>query len=180
MSPPIPLARVRRVSRLLSRAALALMALLVLLDLLVWIDRAALERGAAALLPAGTPHALTPTALVGGFVLGHLVLALLLTALWQAHRLFAAFARGAILVAGTGDRLIRIGAVLALVLPARVAGNAIASVLLTWGNAPGERALAITVDPTDVMLAAAGLLILTVGWVMAEAARIAEDAAQIV
>ncbi|NKX44646.1 DUF2975 domain-containing protein [Roseicyclus persicicus] len=180
MPDPTPLARVQRLSRFFSRLALGLGALLVLLDVLVWLDRDALERGAALLLPEGTAYALTPVALAGGFVMGHLVLGLLLVALWQAHRLFAAFARGEILVPESGARLFRIGLAFALVLPAQMLGSAVASVLLTLGNPPGERVLSISVDPAHAMLAAAGLLILTVGWVMAEAARIADDNAQIV
>jgi hypothetical protein len=175
-----PLARVQRLSRILSRAALGLMALILLLDGLLWLDRPALERGAAMLLPEGTPYELTATALIGGFVMAHLVMGLLLYALWQAHRLFAAFARGEILVPATGTRLFRIGLAFALVLPAQIVASGVTSLLLTWSNPSGGRALALSVDPAHAMLAVAGLLILTVGWVMAEAARIAEDNAQIV
>ncbi|WP_135449864.1 DUF2975 domain-containing protein [Tabrizicola caldifontis] len=175
-----PLARVQRLSRILSRLALVFMALILLLDLLLWIDRPALERSAAMLLPAGTPHDLTTTALIGGFVVAHMVMGLLLYALWQAHRLFAAFAGGAILVPETGRRLFRIGLAFALVLPAQLAASGATSLLLTWRNPAGSRALTLSADPVHAMLAVAGLLILTVGWVMAEAARIAEDNAQIV
>lgn len=180
MTEPKPLARVQLLSRLFSRLALGLIAITLLLDLLLWLDRPALERGAAMLLPAGTPHELTATALIGGFVMAHLVMGLLLYALWQAHRLFAAFAQGEIFVPATGVRLFRIGLAFALVLPAQLAASGVTSLLLTWSNPPKARALAFSVDPAHAMLAAAGLLILTVGWVMAEAARIADDNAQIV
>ncbi|GAB1479469.1 hypothetical protein MASR2M74_20330 [Paracoccaceae bacterium] len=156
------------------------MALILLLDVLLWLDRPAMERGAAMLLPAGTRHELTATALIGGFVMAHLVMGLLLYALWQAHRLFAAFARGDILVPATGMRLFRVGLGFALVLPAQLLASGVTSLLLTWSNPSGGRALALSVDPAHAMLAVAGLLILTVGWVMTEAARIAEDNAQIV
>lgn len=175
-----PLARVQRLSRLFSRTALGMLALILLLDVLLWLDRPALERGAAMLLPTGTPHELTAIALIGGFVMAHLVMGLLLYALWQAHRLFAAFVRGEILVPATGTRLFRIGLGFALVLPAQIVASGVTSLLLTWGTPSGSRALALSVDPAHAMLAMAGLLILTVGWVMAEAARIADDNAQIV
>lgn len=180
MIQPQPLDRVQRLSRIFSRLALGLAALILLLDALLWLDRSALERGAATLLPAGTLFELTATALVGGFVLAHLVMALLIYALWQAHRLFAAFASGVIFVAATGARLFRIGFAFTLVLPVQLLASGMTSLLLTWGNPAGERAFALSVDPAHAMLAAAGLLILTVGWVMAEAARIADDNAQIV
>lgn len=175
-----PLARVQRLSRLLSRVALGLLALILLLDVLLWLDRPALERGAVTLLPLGMPHELTATALIGGFVMAHLVMGLLLYALWQAHRLFAAFARGEIFVPATGKRLFRIGLGFAFVLPAQMVASGVTSLLLTWGNPSGGRALAVSADPAHAMLAVAGFLILTVGWVMAEAARIADDNAQIV
>lgn len=176
-----PLIRVQRLSRLFSRLALGLAALLVLLDVLLWIDRPELERAAAeVILPRGTPHELTATALIGGFVLSHVVLGLLLFALWQGHRLFSAFAEGEILVPMTGVRLFRAGLAFALVPPAQAIASGVTSLLLTWGNGQGARTLAVSIDPAHVMLGASGLLLLTVGWVMAEAARIAEDNAQIV
>jgi len=172
-----PLARVRRLSRLFSGLALGLAVLLIALDATLWLDRAAIERGAATLLPAGTPHELTATALIGGFVLSHLVLGLLLFALWQAHRLFSAFAAGMILVPETGDRLFRIGLAFLLVPAAQLVASGAVTMLLTWGHG---RMVNLSIDPAHVMLGAGGLLIMTVGWVMAEAARIADDNAQII
>jgi hypothetical protein len=174
------LARVQRLSLLFSRACLVLLILVVGLDILLWLDGEALHRGAAALLPPETPYEMSSGTIAAGFVLFHLVVGLFLYALWQANKLFARFAQGEILVKETGRRLFRIGAAFSLVLPAQIIASGFTSLLLSWGNRADAKVFAMTADPAHAMLSMAGLLILTIGWVMAEAARIADDHAQII
>lgn len=174
------MARVQRLSLLFSRACLVLILLVVGLDILLWLDGEAIQRGAAALLPPETQYEMSPGIIAAGFVLFHLVVGLFLYALWQANRLFVRFAQGEILVTETGRRLFRIGAAFSLALPAQLIASGLTSLLLTWGNQAGAKVFAMTADPAHAMLSMAGVLILTIGWVVAEAARIADDYAQII
>ncbi len=52
--------------------------------------------------------------------------------------------------------------------------------VLTWGNLPGQRILALSIGIDDYMIAALGGLVLAIGHVMTEAARLADDNRQIV
>lgn len=174
------LERVQRCSRWFSRLALVLAILIVLQNALFWLNPSALEQGAATLLPPNTPHELTSTAIGISFALNALVMGLLIWACWQAHQLFHAFASGQILVSATGVRLFRIGLAFALVLPAQTISSSLVMLLLTWGNPEGQRILGASVDAAHLSMALAGVLVMAVGWAMAEAARIAEDNAQII
>jgi hypothetical protein len=178
---PSSLLRIRRVSRVMAGLSLGIAALILVLDALIWLDQAALEEGARDILPPrDIPFELTPLALTGGFVLMHLVVGLLVYALWQAFRLFGAFARGDVFTPEAGDRLRRIGTAFALVPFAQVLGTGATSFLITMNNPEGQRVFAITFDPAHLILGLAGGLVLVVGWVMAEAARLSSDLEQIV
>ncbi len=178
---PAPLARVRRVSRFMAGLSLVVAALIVLLDVLVWLDPAAVEAGARDLLPdPALLIEITPLAWTVAFVLTQLLIALLVYALWQAFRLFRAFGRGEVFTPEAGDRLRRIGAAFVVVPFAEVLGTGVTSTLLTLGNPEGQRAVAISVEPVHVILGLAGGLVLVIGWVMAEAARLSSDLEQIV
>ena len=96
------------------------------------------------------------------------------------RRLFDSYRTGAIFAAGNALCLRTfaisvVGSVLAKFITAPVL-----SVVLSWHNPPGTRALAITLNSDDLGALFVGCLFLVVAWIMAEAQRLAEDNAQIV
>jgi hypothetical protein len=178
---PAPLTRIRRVSRFMAGLSLGVAGLIVLLDVLLWLDPAAIEASARDLLPDPTLLVeITPLAWNVAFVLTQLLMGLLVYALWQAFRLFRAFARGEVFTPEAGDRLRRIGAAFVVVPFAEVLGTGLITTLLTLNNPEGQQAVAFTLEPVHVILGLAGGLVLVIGWVMAEAARQAADLEQIV
>ena len=107
-------------------------------------------------------------------------LGLLCWALWTAKGLFENFARGRVLEAKTGEDLRLIGGLIAAYALLTPLKGSLISIAVTMGNPPGQRMLAIALGTYELILGVLGALILVLGHVMAEAARIADDNRQIV
>ncbi len=173
--------RIGRISKWMGWVTLALVALLVAADVILWTDRSILDRVIAEeILPAGATYSLTPNVLVAGFILAHIPFLIALWGLWNMWRLFRAYREGAVFSVETGRRLRNVGLVLGLQPFLQIALSGIGSILLTMNNANGERHFAITLQDNDLLIGIAGGLLVVVGWVMAEAARIADDHRQII
>ena len=164
----------------------------------LWISSAALV-----LLPAATGAALIlnggPGALLGAnlspvpispslpesrawFALGvgFFAAIALYVALWQARRLFALGRDGRSLTPAAALAIHRIGIALLAAAALAVLARPIQSLILTSANAPGERALAISLSSADLGLLLAGGLMMMIGAVLKSAVAIAEDQARIV
>ncbi|MEM8869434.1 MAG: hypothetical protein AAF848_09275 [Pseudomonadota bacterium] len=102
----------------------------------------------------------------------------LMPAVWalvSLAQLFTGFIQGDVLSARTASHLLAFGQA---VIAASVAGfvaPALASVLLSWDNPSGARALVVNLSSDTVAAALFGGLIITVGWAMREAAAQAEE-----
>lgn len=117
------------------------------------------------------------------------VLAFLLTmvpgavAVWglvALRGLFDAYRRGAVFAPGNALRLRRFAVSVVVAAIAKIAIVPVMSVVLSWHNPPGSRAVSIAFGSDDIGALFVGLLFLVVAWIMAEAQRLAEDNAQIV
>lgn len=126
------------------------------------------------------PIALTwPARLVSGLVsCAHL--GLLCWALWAAKGLFQNFADGHVFTIRTGQDLRLIGGLIAAYAVLTPLKGSLVTIAITMGNPPGHRQLAIGLSSNELILGVLGALILVLGHVMAEAARIADDNRQIV
>lgn len=108
-------------------------------------------------------------------IAGWPVLAVNLWVMWNMYGLFRLYESGDALSPPCALRLRRIGLGL-IVLPLLVmAYGAFASVLLTWGNAPGTRELTLAIDVQGMGFVIGGALLLLVGQSMREAAALAEE-----
>jgi hypothetical protein len=142
-------------------------------DYVEWIAREEWAGGRNALT-------LTPVSQFGAAAISCTHLGLLCWALWTAKGLFARFAIGATLESQGGKDLRAIGGMIALYAALTPLAKALITVALTLGNPPGQRLLALSVGTNELILGLLGALILVLGHVMAEAARIADDNRQIV
>jgi hypothetical protein len=113
-------------------------------------------------------------------VITALYMGLICAALWVAGRLFDRIGRGEVFAAQTGIDLRLIG----LCIAAFAAGTTLYRTLIvlaaTAGNPSGQRMLMVSFESQQAVLFVFGLLILVLGHVMAEAARLADDNRQIV
>lgn len=117
----------------------------------------------------------TVTALVAA-----IPLMMLIYGLWQIKRLFQLFGDGSYFTIEGSQHLLKFGAALLLAAPAGVVTRAISSVLLTMQNEEGSRHLVLQAGSNDYFMIVLGGLLLAVGWVMREAARMASELNQIV
>lgn len=175
--PPDPrLARLARRGRLFSLATLAVLALLVAGGLGLWLRP---EWVVATVVPrigvAGYPITLGTTERAIGCAISAVPLAILGYGLFQVHLIFRDFGRGEIISEALSRRLERFGgAVMLQALLSPLAAAAL-SVTLTVGNPEGERLLAVTFSSYDVVAILVGLLLIGIGTVLREAARIARE-----
>ena len=110
-----------------------------------------------------------------GAALSLLPLALCWYGLWQLWRLFGHYAQGRALTTLAQQPLRRFAWALLLMAPAGPLFRAALGVVLTLGNPPGQRVLAIGISSNDYLLFLLGLVLLAIATVMAEAVRAAEE-----
>jgi Protein of unknown function (DUF2975) len=92
------------------------------------------------------------------------------------RRLFGRYRRGEILSDACAGDVLRIGQALFAVAAMTVLVPTLQTLILTWGNAPGGRILSIGLDGSTLGFLLSGGLLIVIGWVMREAAVVAEDA----
>jgi hypothetical protein len=147
----------------------------------IWTDRKLVETLLAPHLGlAGHPVTVTPSVQLIGLALSAPALGLLIYLLLQARAVFRGFATGMRFTDLVAIRVSRIGWILVakgLLMPF---WRAVASVVLTYSNPSGQKALALVFSMDDILWAIVGALLVAIGWTLREAARIAEEHASFV
>lgn len=115
-----------------------------------------------------------------GFAISMLPLAVLFYALHQAYDVFDAYRLGNLFAPDVPQRLRKIGLSMVGLAVLRPIASMLIGIVLTMGNPPGQKMLAIGFGIDDYMIATFGGLILAIGHVMVEAKRLADDNSQIV
>ncbi|MEO1308424.1 MAG: DUF2975 domain-containing protein [Pseudomonadota bacterium] len=108
---------------------------------------------------------------------GTVVLAFAIFALplWHLYRLLNRYSEGAFINAETAGILRQIGLGLLLVAAYSFLSHTMQVLILTAENAPGQRSLSISIDQSMVGLLLAGGAVVLVGWIMGQAAEIADE-----
>ncbi len=175
-----PLRRIRRVSLVMAWLVTLGGAGLLGLFLWFWSDPALLSAALTGFAGIAMPAALTPLGYWGSLGAAGLALLPALAALWVARRLFLGYARGEIFTAAAARRLGAIGCLLLAGVGTGAVARTLAVLALTWENPPGQRQLALSFSSHDFGLAVLALLLMVVGWVLGEAARLADENRQFV
>lgn len=170
--------RIRRTSRLFQRLTLALMGLLPLIAGMAWafIDLNELDFGYS----AEEVGPLTSFERWSAAALSIIPLSVSLLALYNLQRLFALYAKGKFFERENVRCFRNMGWALVVVVPLDILFNSALSVLLSLDQPAGERMLAVSLSSDDLGIAIIGAVIIIVSWVMAEAADLSQDNAQIV
>lgn len=159
------LQRIRRISRLMVMACVALITLLPVTLVWYWATTSTPELAAQGnLQPGAIQQPLQVWQRVAAAAVTAVPLALLLMGIWQAKRCFSQFAQGQIFTVQAVDGLRRFAGWVAAAALAAIVAGAVTSVLLTLHNAPGTRQLAVGLSSNHVFtLFFAGLV-----WLMAD------------
>ncbi len=125
----------------------------------------------------GIPIASTPSpaTIVLAGLMGFLPMAAMIYALVQMRGLFGRYRQGEILTAICALHIKGIGQGLVAGAALGVIANSLQIVILTWANPPGQRVLAIGIETDTIGFLLSGALMILIGRVMAEAARVADE-----
>jgi len=182
-APNDPLARLRRVSVVMSIALSVAMVAATLVVAIVWL--LPVVAGVTWLPGTGRLRVIlaTPAARIVAAAAVVILLAVLLYALDQARRMFAEFAVGEILTTRAAERAKRIAyATIAGALLRPTMRSAIALVVDPdeLPRRPLQWVMSLRNSVDDLAFLFAGLLFLAIAWALAEAARIAADHRQFI
>lgn len=158
------LRRVRRASRLMAWACLALIALLPVALVAYWVSASAPELAQQANLPPGSVQLpWQPWQRLAAAAITAVPLLLLLLGLWQAKRCFDQFSTGQVFTVQATTCLRRFAAWVAAASLAAIVAGAAVSVVLTLQNPPGMRQLLVGISSNHLFtLFFAGMV-----WLMA-------------
>ncbi len=169
--------RLRIVSRVMAWVCLVLTVLAPLAVVATWL---VIEHRPVPPVMAGLLNELTWADRLGGMALGLVPVGIAAIGFLALHALFRRFAR-AISLDTTNARLLQRFAVSVLAaVPANIVAGALTTVWLSRDFPSGERILAFSVSSDDVWYLVVAVLLLTVAWVLRDAAELAEDHRQIV
>lgn len=174
------LERVRSLSRLMGALCVVAGAALVAVTLYYWAVTPSPEMLANAQLANAAPREFGGATRTFAFVISMVPLAALIWGLIQARRCFQAFADGHFFSLEAVGGLKRFAlAVFASALLQPIAAAAL-SLLLSWGGSAGTRTLALSISSDTLFALFFAGTMTVIAWVMAEAAAIADEHAQIV
>lgn len=100
--------------------------------------------------------------------------------LWNIRQLFTQFHDSAFFAPATQEHVLNAGFWLIAFGAFDIVSDPISSVLLTWDNAPGKRSLEIALNGGEFFFLVFGALMLVFGWIMREAAALANENRQFV
>lgn len=101
--------------------------------------------------------------------------ALVIYGLLQVRRLLGGYRRGEIFTRAAAQRLGRVGWAIILFAPVSTLSEAAGRALMTYDPATGAGSFALSIDDGQVMAFILGALLVVIGRVLAEAARISEE-----
>lgn len=122
----------------------------------------------------------TPVKRIGLILLLAGPVSLLVYAMWRISRLFACYERGRIFAPAAARHIRAAGMALAANGGLSIPINTLAVLLMTYDNAPGNKMLTIGVSSTNYATLLFGGLLIVIGWVMHEAARVADENRQFI
>lgn len=102
-------------------------------------------------------------------------LALLAVPLWYLHRLLTRYRSGETLSPACALALRRIGQGLLALAAFGFVSNTVNVLVLTALNPPGQRTLSVSFGDAEIGLVLGGAVVILVGWVMGQAAEVAQE-----
>ncbi|MCY6379599.1 DUF2975 domain-containing protein [Hoeflea prorocentri] len=95
--------------------------------------------------------------------------------LWNIRMLFDCYARGEVFSPAPAAHIRNVGLAMLVNVVLTALVHSLGSLVLTLDNPPGTRQLSVTASSDTYLLLLLGGLLLVIGWVMQEAARISDE-----
>lgn len=170
------MARLRRVSAVARILCFAAAALMAFGTIWLWRDPELLAAYIRATIGLSAP--VGPPSERGYWIalaIGLVPAGLFVAAMLRLAGLFGRFGRGQVLEEENAQRLTRVGWLLTAMGVATPLSRMLQSIALTFDNPPGQRHLAVTLDPGMFGALAAGAALVAFGLVLKEAVRLADE-----
>jgi hypothetical protein len=128
-------------------------------------------------IPRGTQilHPLDNTTRLYGFLVDLIPVILMELIIYFLIRLFTLYQRAEIFSLQNVKYIKNTGLTLLILQIVRPLGDGFLTAVLTMGNPPGHRYIAITVSGTNVSMMLTAFIIILVSWIMAEGCRLREE-----
>lgn len=123
---------------------------------------------------------ITPIKRIGMICLAAFPITLVFYGLWHLRLLFVAYRHGRIFSDEAPDHLLKVGLAMAGNALAAMILHPLGSLILTYDNLVGSRHLSVSMSSNTYTLILTGGLLIVIGWVMREAARISDENRQFV
>ena len=123
---------------------------------------------------------ITATKRIGLVVLMAFPLAATLFGLWHARLLFASYERGEVFTGTAASHIRLVGLAMLINAILSVGFRTLGSILLTHDNTAGSRAVSVSFSGDTFLLVLMGGLLIVIGWVTREAARLSEENRQFI
>ncbi len=125
-------------------------------------------------------YVLTPITRTLSLVVAALPMAGLLYVLFQVRCLFTGYLSNDVFSSSAAHRLENIGIMILCLVPLRIVSNSLIVLLATFHNPPGQHQFSVSFGSPEFLLLIFGGMIMAIGWVMHQAALMAEDYRQII
>jgi hypothetical protein len=168
------LQKIRAASKKLELLCLLALIVLPILVPLVWMGDSSVLAQRANIAPSSIQNPIQTWQRAVGILLTEIPVALMCLGLWQVRRCFQEFSKGEVFTDTAAVYLKKFSAWMMRSAFAALVVSALLSSLLTLGNAPGSRMIAIGVSTEQVLL----LFFSCVVWLMAEIIRQGQALAQ--
>lgn len=172
------LRRIKTVSRILKTVAFAAVAVFTVLYILAFTLSEGITAVVHAVAGRGAPASLGGGDIAVLFIIGAVPFGLFLAAISSAGQLFRVFEQGRILDPLAGTLVSRIGLFVVASEFASILAEPVATAYMTAQSGVGTGTF--TLSSTNLAAFMLGAIIIVIGWVIAEAAEVAEDNRQII
>ena len=174
------LSGIRRLSRVMAALCLVAMVAMPLLLALAWALLPSLRPGWPPYATLPIPPEPARELVIAGFLVLLVPLAVLLWGVERLRRLFRRYEAGDVFSPQAARCLAGFAQAVLLWALLQPLASALAGMILTLGNPPGQRALALSVGTGEPGAVAIALVLLVVARVLREASRVAEENASFV
>lgn len=172
---------IQRVSRFMQGVCVAVIGALPLLWLWLWVSfEQWLPAKARQLGMAVDVNALGPGTLSLAFICSLLPVLVLMYGLWRLRQLFGLYRHGCFFAEANAGHLLAFARALVISALLSPVVTAVLSVILTWHNPPGYRALALHFGSGQFATLFVAGVFMIIAWIMREAKKLADDNAEII